>query len=194
MPGGKGRTTNHKLHTLRDNFFVADPVLHGTNRALVIKDVRDLGNCDSSMDRLGRDDPIVAAWQIAGVAGRVRAGNKICLSGKSQAVLLDGVDVLLPNVVGPHFGFSGPCEMRGKQTAYGTTTDDANLHLRNTFLLPLSSGEKLPRHIRQALAFRVADSVSVLRIQTHSAIFIDDLRMQRENHVLLKPHIALRAN
>src|SRR5580704_18026429 len=68
-----------------------------------------------------------------------------------------------------------------------------------TFSVPQFSssffaGVKLPGHIREALAFRLADAVGVLRIEAHLAIFIHDLRMQRENHVLLKLHVALRAD
>src|SRR5579863_7718914 len=182
MPGRKCRTSNNELNAFSNDFFVAHTVLNRANRALVVKDVRDLSDRDSGMNRLGRNNAVVATRQLAGISGGIEADGKVFRSGKLEAILPYSVGVLLPHIVSPHFGFASLCEVRGKQAAYGTTTDDANLHLRNTFLLPLGSSEELPRHIRQTLAFCVADSVGVLRVKTHFAVFIDDLRMHRENH------------
>src|SRR6266852_6395879 len=70
-------------------------------------------------------------------------------------------------------------------------------------LLPLTSPhalsrlptiEKFPRHIGQAFAFGLADSIRVLGIEADLAILIDDLRMQREDHVLFERNIGLRAD
>jgi hypothetical protein len=60
MPSGEGRASNHELHALRNNFFIANTVLHRTDRALVVKDVRDLRDRDTSMNRLGGNDAVVA--------------------------------------------------------------------------------------------------------------------------------------
>ena len=71
MSCGKRRTSNHKLDAFRNNFFVADTVLNRANRALVVKDIGDLRDCDPGMNRLGRDNAVVAARQFAGIAGCV---------------------------------------------------------------------------------------------------------------------------
>src|SRR5277367_3588484 len=128
MPGRKGRASNHELHALRENLFVADAVLNRTNCALIVKDVGDLRDCDPSMNRLGRDNAIVAARQILGITSRVQARGKICRSRKSQAILPDSVGVLFPHVVGPHFGLASFREMRGEQAAYSSASDYADLH------------------------------------------------------------------
>ena len=77
MSGGKRRASNHELHTLRDNFFVADTVLNRTHRALIVEDVRDLRDCDPGMNRFCRDNAVVAARQLFGIAGRVEPGSKV---------------------------------------------------------------------------------------------------------------------
>ena len=64
MPGGKRRAANHALHVLGDDLFVADPILHRADRAVFIKDVRDLRDGGPRVNRLGRDDAIIAARQL----------------------------------------------------------------------------------------------------------------------------------
>src|SRR5580704_837236 len=56
------------------------------------------------------------------------------------------------------------------------------------------SSEEFPGYIRQTLAFSPADAIGILCIKTNLAVLIHDLRMQRENHVLLQRHIALGPN
>src|SRR5580700_3122382 len=128
MTSWKRRASNHELHALRNDLFVADSVLNRADRALVIKDVLDLGDCDSGMNRLGRDDAVIAARQLFGVAGRVEAGGKVFRPRKSQAVLLNRGSVLPPHIIGPHFGLASLCKMRGEQASDGSATNDADFH------------------------------------------------------------------
>src|SRR5579863_3471853 len=128
MPSWKRRAPNHELHALGNDLFVADSVLNRTHRALVVKDVLDLGDCDPGMNCLSRDDPVIAARQLFGVAGRVKAGGKIFRPRKSQAVLLNRGSVLPPHVIGPHFGLASLGEMRGEQASDSSATDDADFH------------------------------------------------------------------
>src|SRR5581483_4369576 len=52
------------------------------------------------------------------------------------------------------------------------------------------TGKKFPRHIGQAFALGFAHAVRVLGIKTNFAVLIEDLRMQREDHVFLQFHIG----
>src|SRR5260370_15030079 len=58
----------------------------------------------------------------------------------------------------------------------------------------LPAGEEFPRHIGKAFAFGLADSIGVLCVETHFSVLVDDLGVQRENHIFLKNDVALRAN
>src|SRR5229473_947460 len=51
-----------------------------------------------------------------------------------------------------------------------------------------------PRNIRQAFALGLSDAVGVLCVEAHFTVLIDHLRMERENHVLLERHFAVRAD
>ena len=128
MTCGKRRAPNHELHALGNDLFIANSVLNRANRALVIKDVFDLGNGHPGMNRFGRDDAVIAARQLFGVAGRVEAGGKIFGPGKSQAILLNRGSVLPPHVVGPYLGLASLCEMSSEQASNGSTTDDADFY------------------------------------------------------------------
>ena len=129
MASGEGCASNHELHALRDNFFVTDTVLNRADRALVVKDIGDLRNRDSGMDRLGRDNAVITPGQFLGIAGCVEASGEVCRSGKSQAALLDCVGVFFPHIVGPHFGFARIRKVRRKQASYRSATNYADLHL-----------------------------------------------------------------
>src|SRR5215469_14303797 len=58
----------------------------------------------------------------------------------------------------------------------------------------LFSGKKFPRNIGQTFAFSPADTVCILRIETDFSIFVDHLRMKREDHVRLQWHLTFRTN
>src|SRR5258708_9666569 len=58
----------------------------------------------------------------------------------------------------------------------------------------LPAVKEFPRHIGQALAFGLADSIDVLGIDADLAILINDLRMQGEDHVLFERDVALRTD
>src|SRR6266566_1108769 len=47
----------------------------------------------------------------------------------------------------------------------------------------LRPGVELPRHAREAFALFLANAVGVLRIETHLAVLIHNLRMETTNHV-----------
>src|SRR5579862_230291 len=68
---GKSCAPNYELHLFGDDFFVTHAVLYGANRAVVVEDVRGLGNGIPSVDRLGRDNAKVAARKFAGVSGGI---------------------------------------------------------------------------------------------------------------------------
>src|ERR1700722_14052423 len=119
MPGGKRRATDHELHVLGDDFFVAYSVLYRADCAFVVKNVGYLCDGRSGMDRLGRDNAVIAARQLCGIAGGVEPSGEIGGSGKSQSVGANRGRMLLPDVVGPDFGLSGFGQMCRKQATDG---------------------------------------------------------------------------
>ena len=151
------------------------------------------------VDRLGGDNAVVAARQFLHIAGRIQPGSEVGRAGEPQSVLPDCVGVLIPEIVGPDFDLACLRQVRGKQAAHSPASDYANFHRvivlsSSGCVAGLLSGVKLPGNIGQALAFSFADAISVLRIEADFAVGVHDLRMKREDHVLLKLHVALRPN
>ncbi len=73
---------------LRDQFFVADAVLHRADRAVLVKAASGAANGGLGMDGLGGDDAVVAERQFGGVAGGVlQVHVQIGRAGKPQPVL-----------------------------------------------------------------------------------------------------------
>ena len=85
-------------------------------------------DCIPGVDCLGGDDAVVAAWQFSDIAGRMQAGSEVSRTGQPQSVLLDGVGVLPPEVIGPHFDLARLRQVCGKQAAHRPAADYANLH------------------------------------------------------------------
>ena len=128
MAGGKGGAANDELHTLGDEFFVAHSVLHGTDGAALIEKMRGLRDGDLSVRGFSRDNAVIAARKFFGIARCAQAGGEIGGAREAQAAGVDGINVGLGDIVGEDFGFAGARQMRGKQTAYRSATDDADFH------------------------------------------------------------------
>ena len=47
---------------------------------------------------------------------------------KAQAASVDGINMRLGDIVGKDFGLAGARQMRGKQTAHRSATNDADFH------------------------------------------------------------------
>src|SRR5450631_2510978 len=126
MSSGKRRAPNDILHVFRDDLFVADAVLHGADRAVLIECASNLRDSAPGVDRFGGDDAIVAARQLLGIAGGVQFRSEIGGSGNAQSVIANGFDVIFPDVVGPDFCLAFLGEVRGEDAADSAATDDAN--------------------------------------------------------------------
>src|SRR2546428_546165 len=87
-----------------------------------------LGYSIPSMDRLGCHDAIITARQFLDIAGGIWPGCKVSRTGKPQTVLADGLDVLLPYVVGPDFRLACLGQMCGKQAAHRPAANHTNPH------------------------------------------------------------------
>src|SRR5258708_28400641 len=135
MPGGKGRSANHMLPMFRDDFFVANAVLHRAHRCVLTKGMSRLRDGNTRMDCFGRDDAIVAARQLFGITRRVKIGSEIGSARKSQAVFANRVRVILPDIVSPDFGRTCLGKMSRKEAAHGPAADDANTDPRHYFWL-----------------------------------------------------------
>src|SRR5438105_7543909 len=60
--------------------------------------------------------------------------------------------------------------------------------------LCVAAAVEAPLHVAQILAFGFADAEGVLRVEADFAVLVHDLRMDGENHVLLKSDVAGRAD
>jgi hypothetical protein len=80
------------------------------------------------MNRFRGNDTVVAAWKFARIAGRIEFDSEIGGTGETQAVLADGVNVVLPYIVSPDLNFALSSEVRSKQASYRAATDDADSH------------------------------------------------------------------
>src|SRR5207249_7309389 len=56
------------------------------------------------------------------------------------------------------------------------------------------SREKFPGNIGEALAFSLADAVRVLGVEADFSVFVDDLWVKGEDHVLFQWHVAFGAD
>ena len=100
-------------------------------------------------------------------------------------------------IVGPHFDLARLCQVRGKQAADRSATDYADLHRVIVLsswvrVAGLLSGVKLPGNIGQALAFRFADAISVLRIEADLAVA--DRRPADEARRSCSPRVERRSS
>jgi hypothetical protein len=64
------------------------------------------------------------------VGGRVKAGAKISRAGNSQPIELDGINVLLRDVISVHLDSIQTREMGAEDAANRAAPNDANLHRR----------------------------------------------------------------
>src|SRR5215470_17674348 len=131
MSRRKRGSADHVLHAFGDQFFVADSVLDRTYRGVLAKDMRDLTNRGTGVDRLGRDDAVVALRQLCGITGRIQTGDEVRRSGKPQAVRADRLSVFFPQVIRPDFDLARSREMSSEQAADSAASDDADLHKIN---------------------------------------------------------------
>ena len=180
VAGGKSGAANHELHMLRDNFFVAHAVLNRADRAVVIENVRGLFDGDAGMNALGGDDAVVAARNFLASLVALSRSGKVRRSRKPQAVLAGWRRCALSIHRMPTLHVShdfARCAANMLPTAPQPTMQT---FIHAVTSRPFGAGVKLPGHIRQAFAFVLADAVSVLRIEAHLAVLIDDLRMQTE--------------
>src|ERR1700690_2492219 len=126
MSGGKSRSTDHTLHVVGNDLFVANPVLHRADSTRFIEGMGHLRNCAPGMDGLGGNDAIVAMRNFIWIAGGIQSRRKVRSAGKAQAILAYSLDVVFPNIVSPDLDLAFPRKMRGEQAADGATTDDAD--------------------------------------------------------------------
>ena len=126
MARGKGRSTDYVLHVFGDDLLIPDAVLHGAHRAGFIEGTGSLRDRSPGMNRLGGDDAIVAARKFPGIAGRVELRGEVGSARETETVLIDSLNVLCPDVIGPDFRLALLGKMRGKQAAYRATTNDTD--------------------------------------------------------------------
>src|SRR5262249_52841125 len=132
-------------------------ILHGADRAFLVECARGLRDRSSCVNGFCRDDAVVALRQLSGIVCSLKARGKFRSAGNAQAARLNGGDVLLPDVVGPDFGFTRLRQMRGEDAADGPTTNDADSHSRITPTLAEWAREivrwsRLMRQFRKRLA------------------------------------------
>jgi hypothetical protein len=142
MSGWKCGASNYVLHVLGDDFFVADSVLHGADGAILIEGARDLGDGSARVDRLGGDNAVVAAWKLTRAGRGVEFRREIRRAGKTEAALVNGVNVVFPDVVSPDFGFALLREMSREKATDRAATDDAD---PEQFETPVKSEVKLKK-------------------------------------------------
>ena len=138
LAGRERGATNDVLHMLRDDLFVADAVLHGTDSAVLVEGASNLRDRAAGVNGLGGDDAIVAARKFLGVAGGVEFRGEIHGSGNAQPVVADGFNVIFPDVVGPDFGLAFLGEVRGEDATDCAASDDANFQQSHTPRVRLS--------------------------------------------------------
>src|SRR5262249_2206995 len=119
-------SANDKFHMLRNDLFVADTVLHGTHGAVFVEGAGGLSNGITSVNRLGGNYAVVTSRKFVGVAGCAKLCSEIRRAGKLEAVEVDRIDVLFPDVVGPHFDLAFAREMSGEEASDCAATDDAH--------------------------------------------------------------------
>src|ERR1700686_5301618 len=90
---------------------------------------------NTRMDCFGRDDAIIASWQLFGITRSVEMGSEIGSARKSQAVFANRIGVILPDIVSPDFALTCPGKVSCKKAAHGPTANDANPDLRHYFSL-----------------------------------------------------------
>ena len=128
VAGGKSGAANHIFHALGDEFFVADAVLHRADSAALIEQMRSLRDSDLGVRGFSGHDAIIAARQFFGIARSAQAGGEIGGAGEAQAAGVDGINVRRGDVVSKDLAFAGARQMRGKQAAHRSATDDADSH------------------------------------------------------------------
>src|ERR1700720_1148342 len=74
------------------------------------------------------------AWRnFFRIGSRVQARGEISRATDAQLALVDSASMLLGDVVGVNFHIREAREVCPKNTAYGATADDANLHAHAVF-------------------------------------------------------------
>src|ERR1700733_9763499 len=126
MPGRKRRSTNHILHMLGNNLFVAHSILHRAHRASRIENLRDLSDCAPGVYGLGGNDAVVAPRNFFRIARGIQLRREPFGAGKTESILANRLNLLLPNVVGPNLSLTPTRKMCGKQAAHSATPDNAN--------------------------------------------------------------------
>src|SRR5579872_607001 len=120
--------SNHVTNVLGKNFLVANSILHGANSGSLGKKMSCGGNGGARVNALCGYDPKIANGNFMRVGGGLNGSGKIGGAGNAQPVLLDGLDVLLRNIVGMHFRFALARQMRCKNAAHRAAAHDAYLH------------------------------------------------------------------
>ena len=126
VAGGKGSAANHERDVLRDNFFVADTILHGANSARSSEKMRRLLNCRPRVCALSGDNSKIARGNFLGNRRGMQARDEIGGAADAQASLVDRASVFFPDIVGMHFHIGKAREVSTENAADGAAADNAD--------------------------------------------------------------------
>ncbi len=129
----KSRAANHARNVLRENFFIADAVLHGANRAARAKNVRGLHDGGTRVRALRGHDSEITKGNLPGVRSCVKLGREIRDAADAQPALGDGTRLFFRNIVRVHLNIFETRQMSAENAADRPTANDANFDLHAVF-------------------------------------------------------------
>src|SRR4029077_3097207 len=119
--------TNDVLYLFSNDLFIADAILHRTNRAIPVEDMRGSRDCSLRVDGLGRDDAVIAPRQFIGITGSIQPDSEFRCSGEPKSVFPNGVCMLFPDVIRPCLSIARFGQMRSEQATRRAAANYANL-------------------------------------------------------------------
>src|SRR2546422_334675 len=128
MARRKRRAPDDVADMLGENFFVADAILHRTDRTRFREQMRSFFNGLAGVSALGCNDAKIAGWNFPDIRGCAEARGEVRRAADAQAARGNRARVFFPNVVGEDLGFARTRQMRRKNAADSSATYDADLH------------------------------------------------------------------
>jgi len=133
VSSGKSGATYDVTHMLGKNLFVTNTILNRADGAILAENVSGLFNGGARVRAFCGNNSEIALRNFVGVGSCVQARSEIGGATYAQAVPVDRVSVLFPDVVGVDLDVFEAGQMRAKDASNGAAADNANLHAHAVF-------------------------------------------------------------